>query len=145
MGPSASAELACSGVDRRPPLLTVPAPPSAKTCVLGTKGIIQCLEAEHWHLCFIDYLKLEIFKGQLPPQPLCSLCWHPLGRIATTEMVFLKPGDPQAPRTDTITVCRKILSHVHLRPHLPCNIFTVSTLTTLRQCLKATTFSTKTS
>lgn len=58
MGPSASAELACYGVGGRSPLLMVPAPPNAKTCGLGTKGIIQRLEAEHWHLCFIGYLKL---------------------------------------------------------------------------------------
>lgn len=74
MRPSASAELAYYGVDGRSPLLMVPAPPYAKTCGLGTKGIIQRLEAEHWHLCFIDYLKLEIFRGQQPSQPLCSFC-----------------------------------------------------------------------
>lgn len=104
MGPSASAELACYGVGGRSPLLMVPAPPNAKTCGLGTKGIIQRLEAEHWHLCFIGYLKLEIFRGQQPPQPLCSLCWHPLGRTATTGTVFLKPGHPRAPRTDSYCV-----------------------------------------
>lgn len=98
MGPSASAELACCGVDGRSPLLVVPAPPSAQTRGLGTKGIIQPLGAEHWHLCFTDYLKPEIFRGQQPPQPLCSFCWHPLGRTASTRTVFLKPGDPQAPR-----------------------------------------------
>lgn len=47
MGPSASAELACYGVDGRSPLLMVPAPPNAKTCGFRTKGIIQRLEAEH--------------------------------------------------------------------------------------------------
>lgn len=100
MGSSASAELACYGVEGRSPLLMAPAPPNARTCGLGTKGIIQRLEAEHWHLCFIAYLKLEIFRGQQPPQPLCSFCRHPLGRRATTGRVFLKAGDPRAPRTD---------------------------------------------
>lgn len=104
MGPSASAELACYGVDGRSPLLMVPAPPNAKTCGFRTKGIIQRLEAEHWHLCFRDYLKLEIFRGQQPPQPLCSFCWHPLGRTATTGTVLLKPGDPWTPRTDSYCV-----------------------------------------
>lgn len=104
MGPSASAELACYEVNGRSSLLIMPAPPNAKTHGLGTKGIIQCLEAERWHLCFIDYLKLEIFRGQQPPQPLCSFCWHPLGRTATTGAVFLKPGDPRAPRTHSYCV-----------------------------------------
>lgn len=100
VGPPASAKLVCCGVGGRSPLLMVPAPPNARARGLGTKGIIQCLEAEHWHLCFIGYLTLEILKGQQPPQPLCSFCWHPLGRTTTTGAVSLKPGDPQAPRTD---------------------------------------------
>lgn len=99
-----SAELACCGVDGKSHLLMVPAPPCAKTRGLGTKGIIQPSGAEHWQLCFMDYLKPEIFRGQQPPQPLCSFRWHPLGRTATTRTVFLKPGDPQAPKTGSYCV-----------------------------------------
>lgn len=102
MGPSA--KLARCGVDGRSHLLMVPTPASAETPGLGTKGIIQLLGAEHWHLCFMDYLKPEIFRGQQPPQPLCSFCWHPLGRRATTRRVFLQPRDPQAPRTGSYCV-----------------------------------------
>lgn len=67
MGPPTSAELVCYGVDGRSPLLMVPATPNARARGLGTKGIIQRLEIEHWHLCFIGYLTLEIFRGQQPP------------------------------------------------------------------------------
>lgn len=78
MGPSA--ELACCGVDGRSHLLMVPASLSAKTRVLGTKGIIQPLGAEHWQLCFMDYLKPEIFRGQQPsPTPVLILL-APLGQ-----------------------------------------------------------------
>lgn len=47
---------------------------------------------------------LRFFRGQQPPQPQCSFCWHPLGRTDTTKTAFLKPGDPQAPKTGTYCV-----------------------------------------
>lgn len=43
----------------------------------------------------------------------------------------------------TITLCRKILRCVHLRPHLMSYMFTLRAPTPLKQCLKATIFSTK--